>query len=90
MSRRVWVFVRFGLSKMYSYIVIISSTNEYRKYAYLSVTCTQNDNKYTFTMARWQTVVKKSEATNQTKENKQTNKSREEGGGGAVRKQITN
>ena len=49
----------------------------------------------TFTMARWQIVVKKSEATNQNKTknktnktNKQTNKKREEGR--EVIKQITN
>ena len=53
----------------------------------------------TFTMARWQIVVKTSEATKQTKtkmttktnkQNKKQNNNNKTGGGGGVKKQITN
>ena len=56
-----------GLNKFYSFIVIISSTNKYRKRKSSILIWMLPRNKMiitqTFTMARWQIVVKRSEAT---------------------------
>ena len=72
---------------MYSFIVIISSTNKYRKqkqYVYLSdeMVTTQ-----TFTIARWQIVVKNQRQQNKPKtgvcnKNKAKNKQNKKVGGG--------
>ena len=61
-----------GSNKTYSFIVVISSTVKYKSSMLIWVlhvdkmTSTQ-----TFTMARWEIVVKKSNATRQTKDQKQ-------------------
>ena len=55
---------------MYSFIVIISLTNKYRKHKSSMLNRVLPIDKMiiiqTFTMARWQIVVKTSEATKQT------------------------
>ena len=74
-----WLWVWFFF---YSFIVIISSTNKYRKdKSSMLIWVLLMDNviiTHTFTMARWQ-IVKKSEATKQTKDqnNKTKNKTKQ-------------
>ena len=79
-NSKVW---SSGLNKIYSFVVIISSTNKYSEHKSSMLISVLPVDKMiltqTFTMAKWQIVVKKSEATNQTKDqnnnkNKQTNK----------------
>ena len=65
-----------GLNKIYSFIVIISSINKYRKHKGSMLIGVLPIDKiiitYTFTMARWQIVVKMSEATKQRPKQQQT------------------
>ena len=79
----------FGLNKIYSFIQVISSTNKYRKHkSSMLISVLPIDEiiiTQTFTMATWQIVVKKSEATKQTRNennNKTTTTTKLGAGGG--------